>query len=280
MAAGQPSNADLHLLAYSRNLEMDLGLQNKVVFVAGSSRGIGRAIVAELLAEGANVVLTGRDQDRLNKAFVEMENPNNRDRLLAICGDLLDRLFIEKAFAHTVERFGTIDHLVANIGSGKGQQGWNQPDDEWQRLFAVNFFGSARLTQTALPYLLANPEGGSILHIASIAGVEASAAPLTYSAAKAALLNYSKNLSRELAPHRIRVNAIAPGNILFEGGSWHDRMAKTPEQVQRMLAIDVPQKRFGAPRDIGALAAFLCSPASGFTTGACYVVDGGQTRSI
>jgi 3-oxoacyl-[acyl-carrier protein] reductase len=259
---------------------MDLGLQNKVVFVAGSSRGIGRAIVAELLAEGARVVLTGRDQDRLNKAYVELEKPGHRDRLLSICGDLLDLASVEKAFAQAAERFGAIDHLVANIGSGKGQSGWNLPDDEWQRLFAVNFFASARLTQAALPYLLRNPEGGSILHIASIAGVEASAAPLPYSAAKAALLNYSKNLSRQLAPQRIRVNAIAPGNILFEGGSWHDRMANAPQQVQRMLEVDVPQKRFGAPRDIGALAAFLCSPASGFTTGACYVVDGGQTRSI
>jgi 3-oxoacyl-[acyl-carrier protein] reductase len=259
---------------------MDLGLQNKVVFIAGSSRGIGRAIAAALLAEGANIVLTGRDPDRLNKTLAELAPPNNRDRVLSLCGDLLDRSFAEKAFARTAERFGTIDHLVANIGSGKGQPGWDLPDEEWQRLFAVNFFGSARLTQTGLPYLLANPEGGSILYIASIAGVEAGPAPLPYSAAKAALLNYAKNLSRELAAHRIRVNAIAPGNILFEGGSWHERMAKNPGQVQRMLEVDVPQKRFGAPPDIGALAAFLCSTASGFTTGACYVVDGGQTRSI
>jgi 3-oxoacyl-[acyl-carrier protein] reductase len=259
---------------------MDLGLQNKVVFVAGSSRGIGRAIAAELLAEGASVVLTGRGADTLGRTHAELETPHNRDRILSVGGDLTDRSLIDEAFERTVGRFGAIDHLVANLGTGKGQSGWNQPDAEWQRLFAANFFGSARLTQAALPYMLKNPGGGSILYIASIAGVEATAAPLPYSAAKAALLNYSKNLSRELAPHGIRVNSIAPGNILFEGGSWHQRMMQAPEQVQRMLEADVPQRRLGAPRDIAALAAFLCSAASGFTTGACYVVDGGQTHGV
>jgi 3-oxoacyl-[acyl-carrier protein] reductase len=259
---------------------MDLRLQNKVVFVAGSSRGIGRAIAAELLAEGASVVLTGRSEACLMKAHAELETPHNRDRILPVGGDLTDQSLIDEAFARAVRRFGAIDHLVANLGTGKGQSGWNPPDAEWQRLFAANLFGSIRLTQAALPYLLKNPDGGSILYIASIVGVERTAAPLPYSAAKAALLNYSKNLSRELAPHRIRVNSIAPGNILFEGGSWHERMLQAPEQVQRMLEADVPQRRLGEPRDIAALAAFLCSAASGFTTGACYVVDGGQTHGI
>jgi 3-oxoacyl-[acyl-carrier protein] reductase len=259
---------------------MDLGLQNKVVFVAGSSRGIGRAIAAELLAEGARVVLTGRDEASLSRTHTELETPHSRDRILAVGGDLLDRSLVDEALAVTVRRFGAIDHLVANIGTGRGHTGWDQPDAEWQRLFATNFFGSVGLTQAALPYLIANPEGGSILYIASIVGREATAAPLPYCAAKAALLNYSKNMSRELAPHRIRVNSIAPGNILFDGGSWHEQLTKAPQQVQRTLEANVPQQRFGAPREIATLAAFLCSAASGFTTGACYVVDGGQTHGI
>ncbi len=259
---------------------MDLKLQNQVIFVAGASRGIGRAIAAELLAEGACVVLTGRDEGSLNQTQSELEASHDRDRILSVAGDLLDQSLMDEAFTRAVRRFGTINHLVANIGTGKGERGWKQSDAEWQRLFEVNFFGSTRLTQAALPHLLANPDGGSVLYIASIVGVEATPAPLPYSAAKAALLNYSKNLSRELAPQRVRVNSIAPGNIFFEGGSWHERSIKAPEQVRAMLDTDVPQRRFGAPEDIATLAAFLCSSVSGFTTGSCYVVDGGQTRRI
>ena len=259
---------------------MDLKLENQVIFVAGASRGIGRAIAARLLDEGARVVLTGRNEADLERTHAELEKPGHRGRVLSIAGDLIHQSVIDDALARVVSRFGTIDHLVANIGSGKGERGWNQSDDEWRRLFEVNFFGSTRLTQAALPYLLENPAGGSVLHIASIVGIEATAAPLPYSAAKAALLNYSKNLARELAPQRIRVNSIAPGNIFFEGGSWHQRSMSAPGQVQRMLESEVPQGRFGAPDDIAALAALLCSSASGFTTGSCFVVDGGQTRRI
>jgi 3-oxoacyl-[acyl-carrier protein] reductase len=259
---------------------MDLGLRNKVVFVAGSSRGIGRAIAAEFLSEGASVVLTGRDEVSLAGTHAELETPQNRDRLLSISGDLLNQSAIDAAFDRAVQKFGAIDHLVANVGTGKGQSGWDLADAEWQRLFLANFFASVRLTQAALPRLISNPEGGSILYVASIVGLESTAAPLPYSAAKAALLNYSKNLSRELANHRIRVNSIAPGNILFAGGSWDERNAAAPEQVQHMLDAQVPQRRFGAPRDVASLAAFLCSAAAGFTTGACYVVDGGQTHRL
>lgn len=259
---------------------MDLGLKNKVVFVAGSSRGIGLAIAAELLSEGASVVLTGRDEASLTNAHTGLETAQCHGRLLSISGDLLNPAVADAAFARVTEKYGAIDHLVANIGTGSGQSGWALPDAEWHRLFAANFFASVHLAQAAVPRLILNPEGGSILFISSIVGLEATAAPLPYSAAKAALLNYSKNLSRALAPHKIRVNSIAPGNILFEGGSWDGRRAAAPQQVQQMLDAEVPQKRFGSTRDIAALAAFLCSTASGFTTGACFAVDGGQTNRI
>ncbi len=122
--------------------------------------------------------------------------------------------------------------------------------------------------------------GGSIVFISSIAGMEAAGAPLPYSAAKAALLNYSKNLARAVADRKIRVNSIAPGNILFPGGSWEKHLAKNPAGVEAFIAKEVPQQRFGTPEEIAALAAFLCSGISAFATGACYVMDGGQTRTI
>jgi 3-oxoacyl-[acyl-carrier protein] reductase len=127
---------------------------------------------------------------------------------------------------------------------------------------------------------LANATGGSILYITSTAGVESSPAPLPYSAAKSALINYSKNLARQLGAQRVRVNSIAPGNILFPGGSWEARLQAQADSVRQMLVDQVPQRRFGTPSEIASLAAYLCSAQAAFATGGCYVMDGGQTRGI
>ena len=259
---------------------MDLRLENQVVFIAGSSRGIGKSIAATLLAEGASVVLTGRDEDSLRSAVSELSAQTDKDRILAIGGDFTDASTITRAYENTLQRFGRIDHLVANLGSGSGKPGWDQAEDEWQRLFELNFFASTRLTQAVLPHLLANPNGGTILYISSIVGLEATPAPLPYSAAKAALVNYSKNLARQLGAQKIRVNTIAPGNIYFAGGSWERHLNNRRDSVEAMLQSEVPQQRFGTPEEIASLAAYLCSSLASFATGACYVMDGGQTRSL
>lgn len=257
---------------------MDLHLQEQVVFVAGSSRGIGRAIAATLLAEGARVVLTGRDPDSLTRTHEELAAQHRRDHILAICGDFSDPETIEDAFNVALSRFGRLDHLVANLGTGSGKPGFEQDEAEWIRLFEANFFGSVRLAQAVVPHL--RGRAGSILFLSSIVAIEATAAPLPYSAAKAALNNYAKNLARLLAPEQIRVNTICPGNILFPGGSWERHLANRRAAVEEMLRVEVPQRRFGTPGEIGALAAFLLSDQAAFSTGAIYVMDGGQTRRI
>ena len=259
---------------------MDLKLKDQVVFVAGSSRGIGRGIAAALLDEGARVVLTGRDAASLEKAAGELRGAFGADRVLAIDGDFGDAETIASAYAETVKRFGRIDHLVANLGTGSGKPGWEQDEAEWMRLFEANFFASVRLTEGVLPYLLGNAEGGSVVFISSIVAVEATAAPLPYSAAKAALNNYAKNLARAFGAQKVRVNTIAPGNILFAGGSWERHLANRREAVEAMLKAEVPQGRFGTVEEIASLACYLCSPLAGFATGSCYVMDGGQTRSL
>jgi 3-oxoacyl-[acyl-carrier protein] reductase len=259
---------------------MDLHLDNQVAFVAGSSRGIGKAIAAALLGEGARVVLTGRDEASLRASESELAAAAGSGRVLAIGGNFGDGATIATALQQTINCFGRIDHLIANLGTGSGKSGWDQPEEEWQRLFEGNFFASTRLTRAVLPYLLANTDGGSILYISSIVAVEATAAPLPYSAAKSALVNYSKNLARQLGAKKVRVNTIAPGNIHFAGGSWERHLANRREVVESMLATEVPQQRFGTPEEIASLAAYLCSPRAGFATGACYVMDGGQTRSL
>ncbi len=258
---------------------MDLQLTDKVIFVAGSSRGIGRSIAESFLREGARTVITGRDRSALDRACSELSEKFG-DRVLAIPGDFSKDAAISAGFDLTIDRFGRIDHLIGNLGAGSGQPGWDQPAEEWSRLFELNFHASTRLAQHLVPHLLANETKGTILFISSIVALEATAAPLPYSAAKAALNNYSKNLARQLGPQGIRVNAIAPGNILFPGGSWERHLRDRRDAVERMIHAEVPMQRFGTPEEIASFAVFLCSPHASFATGACFVVDGGQTRIL
>ncbi len=256
---------------------MDLQLSDQVAFVAGSSRGIGRAIASALLGEGCRVCITGRDIVVLDEATQQLRAEFG-DRVLGISGDLTDKSTIADAFAAVHGKWGGLDILIANVGSGRGKPGWQLESVEWERLFTLNFFGSVRLAQAAIPYL--QPRGGSILFIASIVAVEATPAPLPYSAAKAALVNYSKNLSRTVAVNGIRVNCLSPGNVLFDGGSWDHHLRERREEVERYISTEVPQKRFGTPEEIAKFAAFLVSPNSRFATGGCYLMDGGQTRRV
>jgi len=256
---------------------MSLELANQVCFIAGASRGIGLAIGQALLAQGSCVVLTGRDENCLRAAFKLCEVVA-ADRVLSVQGDLTDNHVIASALEKTIKEFGHIDHLIANLGSGSGDLGWDQSDAEWMRLFEENFFASTRLARAVLPHLQANESGGSIIFISSIAGLESSMAPLPYSSAKAALISYSKNLARQVASLNVRVNTIAPGNIFFPGGSWDRHLQNRPGEIRAMLDSEVPQRRFGAPEEIASLAAYLCSPGARFATGGCCVMDGGQTR--
>jgi 3-oxoacyl-[acyl-carrier protein] reductase len=256
---------------------MDLQLTNRVAFVAGSSRGIGRAIAAALLREGCRVCITGRDNASLEASSAYLR-ASFGDRVFAVTGDFTQASVIDTAFSAVQRMWGGIDVLIANLGSGSGKPGWRQDAEEWERLFNLNFFGSMRLAQAAIPYL--QPHGGSILFVASIVAVEATQAPLPYSAAKAALVNYSKNLSRAVAGDNIRVNCLAPGNVLFPGGSWERHLKNRAQEVDRYISTEVPQKRFGTPEEIADFAAYLVSPISAFATGGCYIADGGQTHRI
>jgi 3-oxoacyl-[acyl-carrier protein] reductase len=169
--------------------------------------------------------------------------------------------------------------VVANLGSGSGKTGWQLESEEWERLFQLNFWGSVKLAQASIP-LLAEKQHGALLFIASITGVEATPAPLAYSAAKAALINYSKNLAGQVARLGVRVNCIAPGNVLFPGGTWERHIENNKSKVMEMIDSNVPLGRFGTPEEIAGIAVFLCSDAATFMTGACIRADGGQTRSF
>jgi 3-oxoacyl-[acyl-carrier protein] reductase len=272
-------NRTSHLFAVIGTVDgMDLSLQNRVALVAGSSRGIGKAIAAAFLREGCRVCITGRTEAPLLTTLAEFEAEFGKERAISFCGDLTDAAVIEQALRKTHGLWSRLDVLVANLGSGSGQPGWQVENEEWERLFRLNFWGSVELAQAAVPLLKEN-QHGALLFIASITGVEATPAPLAYSAAKAALINYSKNLASQVAKLGVRVNCIAPGNVLFAGGTWERHLEKDKNKVMQFIDSSVPLARFGTPEEIAGIAVFLCSDAATFITGACFKADGGQTRS-
>ena len=258
---------------------MDLGLHDKVCFIVGSSRGIGFAIARAFLREGAKVVITGRNAASLEEATSLLVTESGVQRVLSIQGDMTKPADIRHVLDETVSPFGGLDAVVANVGSGTARGGWDLTLDDWQSTLNINLLGSMALASIALPYLIARG-GGSITFITSIAGCEAINAPVTYSVAKAAVQSAMKSLSRLVGPQGVRVNAVAPGNVLFPGGSWESKLTEQREVVEQYIKSEVPLERFGRPEEIADAVVFLASERASFITGACLVVDGGQTRSV
>ncbi len=256
---------------------MDLELNGRIVFVAGSTRGIGLGIAEGFLREGARVAISGRYEKRLNETASRLSQEFGSDRVIGIAGNLSDAITVRDALEKIVKTWGRLDVLVANVGAGGGTIGWDVAPEEWQRVFDVNLWATVRVAQAAVPLL--KTSRGNIVFISSITGVENTGAQLPYSAAKAALNSLSKNLARELGRDGVRVNAVAPGNILFPGGTWEQKLQADSAKVEKMLADQVPLRRFGTPDEIADAVTFLASPRASFITGALLVADGGQTRS-
>ena len=249
------------------------------MLVSGSSRGIGLAIAQRFLEEEASVCLSGRDAPVLEQATQALAARCGAGRLMAVHADLTTTAGICEAVRRVRERWNRLDVLVANIGSGRGTAFEATDAAAWQTAFQENLFGHAMLVKEALPLLKAQ-RGRSICFIGSIAGLEALPAPVPYAAAKAGLVATGKMLSRELAPHQIRVNVVAPGNIVVAGGTWDRKQQQDPREVASYLDTAVPLRRFGTPEEVADCVVFLSSTRASFVTGACWIIEGGHTTSF
>lgn len=258
---------------------MNLDLTDKVAIVTGSSRGLGLASALALAAEGCRVTLCARGAERLDKAATEVRAVAGAvNRVLAVAADLATPAGVERVVEQTVRQFGGLDILVNNIGLARGADLLATSDEDWQEAFDQTLYPAIRASRLAVPHMRARG-GGVILLIASIFGRE-TGGRMTYNAVKAAEISLAKSLAQQLAKDNIRVNSVAPGSILFPGGSWWTRQQQDPEGIAEFVRRELPFGRFGTPEEVGQVVAFLASPRASWIAGASIVVDGGQSRSL
>ncbi|OFV89788.1 MAG: short-chain dehydrogenase [Acidobacteria bacterium RIFCSPLOWO2_12_FULL_65_11] len=264
---------------------MDLGLTGKVAIVTGSSRGLGLASAAALVQEGCRVTICARGQARLQEAATELrtlagsgKSSGNQARVLPIAADLATAGGVEQVVSQTVETFGGLDILVNNVGLARGSGIVDTSDAEWAEAIDQTLVPAIRASRLAVPHMR-RQGGGAIVMIASIWGRE-SGGRMTYNAVKAAEISLAKSMAQQLAGDNIRVNSVAPGSILFAGGSWQRRQQEAPAEIADFVRRELPFGRFGRPEEVGAVVAFLVSPRASWISGASVPVDGCQSRSL
>ncbi len=242
-------------------------LDGKIALVTGASQGIGRAIAEKLAENGASVVINylANEEGALQaKARVE----NFGAKALAFKADISKTDEVAALVAAASKEFGRIDILVNNAGINRDKTMKNLSEEEWNAVISVNLTGVYKVTKAALPLI---PEGGRILNVSSIVGIDGNFGQANYSAAKAGVIGFTKTLAKELARKNILVNAIAPGFVEtpMTGG--------IPADVKEKIVARIPLGRMGKAEEIAELAAFLASGKCGYATGSVFRVDGGMT---
>ena len=249
---------------------MELNLKNKKVLITGSTTGIGKAIAEEFSYYGSKVVLNSRDEEGL------IETSKSIPYSSWVQADVTKALEAKYLVKKTIELMNNIDILICNVGSGNSAKPGEEEIRDWEEMFSVNFYSAVNVIEAARECLIKSK--GVIICISSICGSNyIKGAPITYSTSKAALNSYIKLSAKLFGKFGVRINGIAPGNIIFEGSVWDKKIKENSSKVKNFLNEDVPLSRLGEPIEIAKLACFLASEVSSFATGDIWRIDGGQS---
>ncbi len=253
---------------------MDLELKGLTALVTGGSRGIGRAIVDLLAAEGCKVAFCARSETGVRDALSVLEADGAEAYGRAV--DVGDADGMKAFVADSAAQFGGLDIVVINVSAMPGA---TVDRAAWQRSLEIDVMGAFNAVDPALPYL-EKSDAAAIVAISSVSGVENSGPAVSpYCPVKAALIAYMANLSKVLGAKGIRANTVSPGTIYFEGGVWHRAELHAPEAYQAAFNRN-PFGRMGRPQEVARAAVFLASPAASFISGTNLIVDGALTNRI
>jgi 3-oxoacyl-[acyl-carrier protein] reductase len=246
------------------------------VLITGGSRGIGKATARAFASEGANLAICARGQEQLEATAEELRAMGVK--VAAIPADVTIRDQVERFVATAAEQLGRVDVVVNNTGGRRGAGVLDTSDEDWQGSVEINFYSALYATRAAIPYL--RKQGGAIVNVSSIYANEKWEGQLGYNAFKAALAVFGNRLAKDLIPDNIRVVAVAPGSILFPGGSWQRRIDADPEGMRAWIARELPSGRFGRPEEVASVIVFLASDKASWINGEVVRVDGLQSRWV
>lgn len=256
---------NMQIVERSTNSQKPLDLSGQTAIVTGAGAGIGEAIAQRLASAGALIAVVDVDLQSAHRVAGSLGGG-----AFALQADVSERADVKKAVRTVIDRTGRIDILVNNAGiAGRTAPVWEQTDEDWQRILAVNLTGVFNFCRAVVPHMRSRGYG-RIVNIASIAGKEGNPRMAPYSATKAAVIGLTKSLGKELATDGICVNAVAPAVVQTQ---ILDQL--TEEQIAYMTD-KIPMKRTGRPEEIAAVVHFLASQDCSFVTAQCYDVSGGR----
>src|SRR5579859_860621 len=248
-----------------------MNLEGKIAVVTGASRGLGRAIAAELAREGAKVVINySRDAEGAQAGLAEIQAAGGQGCVLQ--ADVSDYKAAEGLIKATIDTFGGLDILVNNAGTTRDMVIMMMPEADWDIVIQTNLKSALNCSKAAVKTMMRR-RSGRIINITPVRGIAGNAGQTNYSASKAGLIGFTRSLAREVAPRNITVNAVAPG---FVPTALTNSL---PDELKQASLKTIPLGRWGTPEDVAYAVAFLAAPQAGYITGQVLSVDGGMVMS-